>query len=213
MTDLVIIGAGGFSRNIVELVEDLNRVRAQWNLCGFLDDNPELRGKSVMGYAVLGGLDWVCSRPSTQFVIGVANHRNRAARQTIRDRLGLPAERYATLIDPSANVSCRATVGPGTVLLRNVVVSFEAGLGSHVLVSPGCLISHGSLVEDYVTFAASVTLNGNCRVGRGAYLGAGCVIRDNVEIGQDAMVGMGAVVVKNVLPATTVFGCPARVRP
>jgi sugar O-acyltransferase (sialic acid O-acetyltransferase NeuD family) len=210
--ELVIVGAGGFSRQIVELVEDLTRERPCWGLAGFLDDDPALAGSLVLGYPVLGPITMAGALDAASMVIGVANVRRADARRAIASRLALPANRYASLVHSSASVSGRAGIGLGTVVMQNVVISHGANLARHVLVSPGCVISHDARLDDGVTLASGVLVGGGCLLGAGAFLGTGCAIRDGVTIGEGAVVGMGAVVVKDVPPGVTVFGCPARER-
>ncbi len=207
--NLVIVGAGGFSRQIVELVEDLARERPCRSLAGFLDDDPALAGSHVLGYPVLGPVNMAGIEAAWKVIIGVASVRRPDARRAIASRLALPAGRYPLLVHPSASISTRAGIAEGSVVLQNVVISHGALLAAHVLVSPGCVISHDCRVSEGVTLAAGVLLGGGCRLGAGAYLGAGCAIRDGVTIGEGAVVGMGAVVVKDVPPGVTVFGCPA----
>ena len=40
MKDLIIVGASGFGRELVQWVEDVNANCPEWNILGFLDDNP-----------------------------------------------------------------------------------------------------------------------------------------------------------------------------
>ena len=210
--DLVIVGAGGFSRQIAELVEELNRIAPRWRLTGFLDDNPDLAGRQVMGYPVSGPLEAGAGCQSARFVIGIANYRKPDARRIVSARLGFEPGRYATLIHPSASVSIRAKVGPGTVILQNVVVSHDVVIGGHVLVSPGCVVGHGSVIGDFATFAAHVTLSGSCRIGPAAYLGSHSTVLEDIRVGEGALVGIGAVVLNDVAPDVTVFGNPAAQR-
>ena len=213
MAELVIVGAGGFSRQIAELLEELTLDGPCRVLAGFLDDDPALAGSHVLGYQVLGPLTIARELDADRkFIIGVANVRRPDSRRAIVSRLELPADRYASLIHRSASVSKRAEIGEGSVVLQNVVISHGAVLAAHVLVSPGCVISHDARLDSGVTLAAGVLVGGGCALGAGAYLGAGCTIRDGVKIGEGAIVGMGAVAVKDVARGVTVFGCPARER-
>jgi len=210
MPELVIVGAGGFSKQIAELTEELNRERPLWRLLGFLDDDPALAETRVLGYPVLGPTAMAKSLEQAKIVIGVANVRHPQRRREIASRLALVAGRYASLSHPSASVSTRARIGEGSVALQNVVISHGAVLGMHALVSPGCVISHEARLGDGVTLASSVVVSGGCQIGAAAYLGAGCLIREGVIVGEGAVVGMGAVVIQNVPAGATVFGCPAR---
>ena len=47
MKDIVIIGAGGFGREVAWLIEDINKVNNEWNIVGFVDDN-----KSIIYYSL-----------------------------------------------------------------------------------------------------------------------------------------------------------------
>ena len=49
-------------------------------------------------------------------------------------------------------------------------------------------------------------------IGRGAAIGTGAIIVGPVRVGAGAMVGAGAVVTRDVPPATTVAGVPARTK-
>ena len=57
MKDVVIIGAGGFAREVAWLIEEINKKNEQWNILGFIDDNTENIGKSLNGYKIIGNTD------------------------------------------------------------------------------------------------------------------------------------------------------------
>ena len=41
MKDLIIVGAGGFGRELLQWIKDINRIERKWNIAGFIDDNVE----------------------------------------------------------------------------------------------------------------------------------------------------------------------------
>ena len=55
MKDIVIIGCGGFGREVAWLIEEINNVNQEWNILGFIDDDTLNHGQIINGYAVLGG--------------------------------------------------------------------------------------------------------------------------------------------------------------
>ncbi len=79
---VVIIGAGGFGREVIEIFKDNNKQKKKWNILGFIDSNIELKGKSVNNYPVLGGLDWFESHKDVECVcaIGEPKKKKKAAR-------------------------------------------------------------------------------------------------------------------------------------
>jgi sugar O-acyltransferase (sialic acid O-acetyltransferase NeuD family) len=209
--ELVVIGAGGFGRETVEAVRALNsRGDAAWQLIGYLDDEPARHGTLIDGVPVLGGITELAEMPNASVVVCTGRPDNYLSRPRIVAALGLPPERYATIIHPSATVSSTSRIGPGSVLLAYVVLTAAVVVGSHVAVMPHVTLTHDDVVGDFATLAAGVRLGGGVHIASGAYIGAGALVRENRRVGTSALVGMGAVVTCDV-PAREVWvGVPAR---
>ena len=56
MKDIAIFGVGGFGREVLALIQDINRVESQWNIVGFFDDGYE-KGLMINGYPTLGKIE------------------------------------------------------------------------------------------------------------------------------------------------------------
>jgi sugar O-acyltransferase (sialic acid O-acetyltransferase NeuD family) len=210
MRDLVIVGAGGFARETAAAVRAVNRARPTWRLLGFLDDDPALRGVERSGLPVLGGLDTLGGLPDPAVVVCVGNPRDYAGRQRVVRRLDLPADRYATIVHPGAEVGHGSSLGPGTVLLAGAVLTADVTVGAHVAVMPHAVLTHDDRVDDHATIASGVRLGGGVALARGAYVGAGALIREGVTVGAWSQVGMGSVVLRDVPPGQVWVGTPAR---
>lgn len=52
---------------------------------------------------------------------------------------------------------------------------------------------------------------GVCRVGRGAFIGAGAIVKPEIQIGENAVIGVGPVITRDVPANTLVFGSPGRI--
>lgn len=214
--DLVIVGAGGFARETAQAVAAVNaRGNANgwgpiWRLLGYLDDDPLLAGRVLDGATVLGGTDMLGALPGARVVVCVGNPRHYFARAALVRRLGLPEERYTTIIHPSAQISASSAVGPGSVILAQCVLTASVSVGAHVAVMPHTVLTHDTVVGDYVTLASGVRLGGGAVAGTGAYLGAGALIRERVHVGDWSTVGMGSVVLRDVPPGQVWVGNPAR---
>jgi sugar O-acyltransferase (sialic acid O-acetyltransferase NeuD family) len=207
--DLIILGAGGSSREILGAVEDINRLEPRWRVLGFLDDNPALQGKSVDGLPLLGPLAAAKEHPA-QLIVGIASWRKPGARREVVLRLGLPRERYATVIHPSASINSRVTIGAGTTILQNVVITSGTVVGDHVLISQNVTMAHDQVIDDFVTIASAAIITGGVKLRAGCYLGSGCTIMNRVTVNEGALVGIGSVVMIDVPAGVTVSGYPAR---
>ncbi|MFD8719214.1 acetyltransferase [Streptomyces sp. NPDC059629] len=206
MNELVIIGAGGFARETAQAVADAG----EFKLLGHLDDSPALHGTEVDGVPVLGGCDLVHELTDARVVICVGNPRDYAARARLVHRFGLPAERYATVIHPTASASRTSEVGPGSVLLAHCVLTAAVRVGAHVAVMPHVVLTHDDVVEDYATLASGVRLGGGARLAQGAYVGSGALVREGTTVGAWSLVGMGSAVLGDVPPGEVWVGSPAR---
>lgn len=211
MTELLIVGAGGFARETAAAVAAINDAApGTWKLLGFLDDDPNLAGTVRSGVSILGPVAGVADRPDAMVVVCVGNPRNYAARQAIVERLGLRPERYATIVHPTASVGAGSRVGDGSVLLAHVALSADVRMGAHVAVMPQAVLTHDDYVDDFATIASGVRLGGGVTVERGAYLGAGALVRESLTVGAWSLVGMGSTVLQNIPAGEVWAGSPAR---
>ncbi|WP_105969412.1 acetyltransferase [Streptomyces geranii] len=206
MSGLLIVGAGGFARETAQAVRDTG----EFELLGHLDDNPDLHGTEVDGVPVLGGCDLVHELTGARVVICVGNPRDYAARARLVRRFGLPLDRYATVIHPTAAVSSTSRVGPGSVLLAHCVLTAAVQVGAHVAVMPQAVLTHDDVVEDFVTITSGVRLGGGVRLERGAYVGSGALVREGTTVGAWSQIGLGSTVLGDVPPGEVWVGSPAR---
>ena len=207
---LLLVGAGGFARETAEAVRAVNAVRPTWDLLGFLDDDPGLRGVAIGGVPVAGPIDAAHDHPDAGLVICTGRPDNYVSRRLIAERLGLDDERYATVVHPTATIGGGCRLGAGSVLLAHVDLTVDVVVGRHVAVMPQVVLTHDVRIGDWVTIASGVRIGGGCQVAQGAYLGSGACLREGLVVGERAMVGMGSVVTRDVPAERLWYGAPAR---
>ncbi len=213
MNPLVVIGAGGFGRETLDVVEAINNAAPVpvWNILGVVDDGPGLDNLvrlEARGIPLLGPLaEWLPRRTETAYVVGVGTP---ALRRRIADRLALHGCRAATLIHPSAVIGSQCRLGAGAVICAGVQVSTNVAIGQHVHLNPSATIGHDCILEDFVSVNPAATISGDCTVRAGATIGAGAVVLQQIEIGVGATVGAAACVVRDVPKDEVVKGVPAR---
>jgi sugar O-acyltransferase (sialic acid O-acetyltransferase NeuD family) len=204
---LLLVGGGGLAREVLAAVRLLPK---EWKPIGALDDDPSRHGANVDGLPVLGGTELVGELRDAAVVACVANARRPEGRLSVVRRLGLPDDRWATVVHPAASVPEGSVLGSGTVLLAGAIVTTALRIGAHVVAMPHVLITHDDEIADGVTFAGGAMLGGSVTVGECAYLGQGCLVREKLSIGAGAVVGMGSVVLQDVPAGEVWAGVPAR---
>lgn len=209
MKDLIIIGASGFGREVVWLVERINAVKMTWNIVGFIDDNAAIHGSFINGYQVLGGCEKVSEYPDTYFVCAVGATKVRRAIIT-KLELNINDLHYATLIDPSAIISKRVNIGSGCIICAGSIITVDISIGDHVIINLDCTIGHDAVIHDFVTLYPSVNISGSTSISEYAELGTGVQIIQGKSIGSETIVGAGAVVVHDLPEKCTAVGSPAK---
>lgn len=207
LTPLVIIGGGGFGREVLELVRDINRAAPTFDVLGFLDDGEVTADLLQRLGAPLLGASTRLSEIAASFTIaiGAAGPRRRIdALVRARNRTA------ATLVHPAATLGSDVLVGEGAVIAAGTRLTTHVVIGRHAHVNVNCTLGHDVIIEDFATLYPGVHLGGGCVIEEGATLSMGCVILPNVRVGRGAVVGAGAVVVRDVAPDTTVVGTVAR---
>jgi acetyltransferase EpsM len=208
MKKLVILGST--APEIVKLLAALkSRDEADFEVMGFLDDNPDRHAAHFMGYPVLGGSDLLKSQFTEALVINNVA-KSTALRHKVWKRLEGMGARFYTAIHPDVDVSY-TTIGSGAIVQEGVVMGPEVVVGQHSIVCFASIIAHESSVGDCCFLAPGTVINGRVNVREGAFVGAGAIVLPNLTIGEWSLVGAGSVVTEDVPPYCTVFGSPARV--
>lgn len=208
MKDLIIIGAGGFGREVSWLVERINQKKQEWNLLGFVDDSEALQSKTVDGYKVLGGVEAIGQYPDSYVVCCIANT---SVRRALVKKVEAFGNRFATLVDPGAVVSDKVEVGDGSVICAGTVITVDIRIGRHNIIDVNSTIGHDAVLCDFVTLYPSVNVSGNTLIKSGVELGTGTQVIQGLTVGKGTVAGAGAVVVRDLPDKCTAVGVPAKV--
>ena len=218
-TPLILLGYGGNVVDVIDMVDDMNAAAGagdpRYEVLGYLDPRDELQGRAPHGYPVLGRLPdaprYVQQYRDVRFTTWIGRVDTYHLRPERIASLGVPHERFASLVHPTSYLSRRAKLGRGALVFQQCTVSNQAVLGDHVVVLPQTVISHDCELGDYAVVTSACIVGSEAKVGRNAYLGAGCSMLPGVTIGEGSLVGIGTVVLRDVAPDTVVVGNPARV--
>lgn len=193
---ILIMGAGGFAREVADLCADLGH-----EVAAMYAEEPE--SSEVNGIPVVTELDAV-SFDSAVIAVGDSTVRKRWWEMLDS------AARCEPLIHPSAYVSPSATLGNGTTVMQNAVVTANAVIGGNSLLNVGCYVAHDCTIGAHTHVAGGVNLGGYASVGEGCLLGTGAILLPSASVGDWVTCGAGAVILDNVPSRDTVAGIPAR---
>lgn len=204
MNNIVIIGSGGFGREVAWLIEDINAVNKQWDLLGFVDDNHV--GEIINGYPVLGNLDWLKDQ-KLNVVCAVGDP---TTKKIIMKKLESSKNIYPILIHPSVIMSKLVNIGHGTIICAGNILTVNITIGNHVIINLDSTIGHDAIINDYCTILPSVNISGNVVLEERVSVGTGSQVIQGLSIGKNTTIGAGSVVVKNIASNVVAVGLPAR---
>ncbi|WP_421722098.1 acetyltransferase [Alloalcanivorax xenomutans] len=202
MKPVVIVGYGGFGREVFWLAKDCGR-----EVLGFLDDGTE---PGTYGrYQVLGPVkDWP-TYFEAEFVVAIGNPRTRKKVVMAMQSSGVP--QFATLIHPSVVMDSESVeIGEGTLICAGCVGTVDFKLGKHVIVNIKCTVAHDDLIGDFVTVAPLTAISGNVTLQDGVEVGTGAALRQGVTMATGSMLGMGGTLTKDAEANTIYVGSPAK---
>jgi sugar O-acyltransferase (sialic acid O-acetyltransferase NeuD family) len=214
MQKVVIVGAGGFAREVLDILMAVNAQHPRYEILGFVDDNTELWGLELNGVRVLGGLEWLASARAAGVLATVAVGSPQT-RSMLVQKIAAAGLGFCQLTHPSAILTPFIELGEGAIVTAGCILTNRITIGRHVHINLDCTLGHDAVLEDYATLAPGVHVSGWVHIGKRAYVGTGAVLINGTEeapltVGDDAVVGAGACVVRPVPAGVTVVGVPAR---
>jgi sugar O-acyltransferase (sialic acid O-acetyltransferase NeuD family) len=205
MDNLIIVGAGGFGRELLQWIKDINKVHDTWRILGFIDDNLNALDNYKCDYKVIGSIkDW---KPNNEYyACAIANPD---VKMKVVTMLKAKGAKFASIIHPMAYIGDFNKIGEGFIAYPNAGVNVNVKIGDFVTLL-GSGVGHDAVIGDYTTISSYCDITGGVKIGKKVFIGSHVTIVPNRIIGDEAYIGAGSVVIGNVKEKTKVFGNPAR---
>lgn len=205
MKDLVIIGAGGFAKEISFLVQNgLN-----YNLIGFVDDSVP-KNTEIIGVKILGPVEILVSWPETLDVaVGISSPSIKKRIYHIlkeNEKLNFP-----NLIDSTALIGKNVKLGIGNILMPHTTFTADINIGNFNMINIATTIGHDTKIGDFNSIFPSCNVSGNVKLGDCTEIGVGTKIIPGISIADNSIIGAGSVVIRNIEKNTKNVGVPTRV--
>jgi len=208
MKNLIIVGCGGFAREVFWHAHQSHGFGSEWRIKGFIDGDVKL---SAAEYArlpakVLGDIDSYDICAQDVFTVAVGTPK---ARRHLAEKISARGGNFVNVISLSANIMPTVELGRGVIVCPQVVVGDGARLGNFVAINVASTIGHDSQLGDFSCIMPHVAISGSCQIGAEVLVGSGAIILPRARVADGATVGAGSVVLKKVRAGVTVFGNPS----
>jgi sugar O-acyltransferase (sialic acid O-acetyltransferase NeuD family) len=205
MKDIVIIGAGGFGREVQWLIEEINMKENVWNLLGFVDDNIKV-GTIINDAKVIGNVEWL----KTQNFYVVCAIADPNVRRKIINQLLSSENIFPILIHPNVQLSKYVMIGDGAIICSSSILTVNIRIGKHVIIDFNSTIGHDATIGDYSTILPCVSVSGYAKIGEEVTIGTGARIIQNLSVGNNTIIGAGAIVTRDIPENVVAVGVPAK---
>jgi sugar O-acyltransferase (sialic acid O-acetyltransferase NeuD family) len=197
MKNLVIIGAGDLGKEIVWLIEDINKRIPIYLILGFLDDDTAKAGTEFYGYKVLGGTEQLKELSGKTPLSAVIAIQDGTVRKKIVEEHP-EFDDWETIIHPTAVIAGSSTIGKGSVIFPQVTVSVDSALGDFGLYYIHASICNDCVIGSYVSVMMDSTVGDHVTINELCCVEAGAQVKSHTELGErltisrnNAIVGMG----------------------
>lgn len=209
MKKIIIVGAGGFGRELLQWIKDINAKQPTWEIVGFIDDNTSALDGVEIDYPIVGTIkDWQ-PKEDEEFALALGSPE---LKRKIVSILKAKGAKFANVIHPTSLLSEFAHYGEGLIMFPFSKLSCNSTVGDFVTIL-STQIGHDTYIGDYTVISGGCNIVRNVKIGNDVFLAAGVCIAQDLVIGDGAYLGLGSVILKDVNPGVKMFGNPARVVP
>lgn len=208
MHRVLIVGAGGFGRELLAYLSEDPRRDQDWELGGFLDENAHALDGFDCPFQVVGSPEDYSPREGERLLIAIGNPR---ARAHVVESLAGRSARFTGYVHPTAKVGSRCSLGEGVILCPGALLTCDVRIGDHVHMNVYSTCGHDVVIGSGSTLSGHCDVTGNASLGERVFLGTHATVLPGVRLGNEATLGAGSVAMRDVPEGATVVGVPGRV--
>lgn len=204
MKNIVIVGAGDLGKEVVWLIEDINKITPSYVIMGFLDDDNEKKGGEYYGYKVLGKIDEIESlSQKIPFCAVIAIQDGSVRKKIVSEHRAF--SNWESIIHPTAVIASTSQIGKGSIVFPQVTVSVDTKLGECNLFYIHSSICNDCNIGDYVSIMSGATVSERAVIGDECILASGSCVYPHKRLGNKVKVGVEATASKDYSDDSEVY--------
>jgi acetyltransferase EpsM len=196
MKSLIIIGAGGHSKQCIEIAELMGYINIK-----LYDD---FKNGFILGYEIINEIDEFYSI-NCDFFIGIGDNKTR---KIIHEKfIDL---NFINLIHPKANISKYSKIGKGNYIGFQTNILQDTIIGSFNILNDMCCIAHDSTLGNYNHTSIHSFMAGNSHIGDGNFICGHAMIIPSKTMGNWNILGANSTLLKDCSDDNVLVGNPAK---
>ena len=210
MKNIVIVGAGGFGREVYQYTLDIFGTKDNKLIKGFIDSDPNaLVNTNLDNSLLLGSVEEYNCKEEDIFIAAIGNPDDRKKVVTIlRSKSAL----FLKLIHPTAYVAPNAKIEDGCIICPFAFIAVNAIIDSFSILNTYASCGHDSYVGQFCTLSPYAVVNGFAKLDSTVFMGSHSTIIPGKKIGRCSKISAGSVVYHDIEPFSLAIGNPAKSR-
>ena len=208
MKHLLIVGARGWGREILAAtVHTKAYINGEFDIKGFLDSKTDaFEGLKGTYPPIISSPEDYVVQADDVFFIAMGDPKWRKHYADIIEKKG---GHFISIIGKNSYVNPTATIGEGSYISTQAVISDNVVIGKHVAVHIFCDIGHNAKIGDFSTIESYCFIGGGAEIGSHSTMHVRSTLIRQKKIGNNVDVGSHSLVTRNIKDGLHVFGVPA----
>jgi sugar O-acyltransferase (sialic acid O-acetyltransferase NeuD family) len=211
MYDIIIVGAGGFGREVYAWAYEtyLESENENYRIKGFIDSNPKSLDGFNIDCKVLSDENKYSISENDRFIVAIGNID---LKKKIVNTLIEKEAQFVSLIHHTAIITPTAKIGKGCVICPFVIVSDNVIINDFSMLNYYSSCGHDATVGKYSILSPYATLNGFSVLEDEVFLGTHSTVTYNSKIGYRSKVSANSVAMNDAPRHSLIYGVPGKSR-
>lgn len=206
MKEIIILGAGGTGREVMEFCEDIFSDE-NYRIKGFLSDVLDVLDGLDVPYPLLGTIKDYKIQEDDRFILAIGDV---AGRRKIAENILAQGGKFLTFIHPSAQVCRSAKIGQGVIIFPFAYVGANSNVGDFCFINLHAACGHDVKLGAFSELAPYSVVAGGCQTGEECFLALHAVVAPKVILGNRVVISQGSATQKNQPDDSLVVGVPGK---